>query len=126
LWALRHLDQAELRAEIAVAIKTTQALGFGGNQSLCHGDLGNLELLLQASQTFEDAALHEQTYRIAACILDRIETHGWRCGVPLGVETPGLMVGLAGIGYGLLRLAEPQHIPAVLVLAPPRVERSAE
>lgn len=119
LQALRHLDDLELRAEIETAIKTTQAIGSGGNHSLCHGELGNLELLLQASQTFEDAALHEQTYRIAASILEKIDTHGWRCGVPLGVETPGLMTGLAGIGYGLLRLAEPHHVPAVLVLAAP-------
>jgi len=35
------------------------------------------------------------------------------------VESPGLLTGLAGIGYGLLRLAEPTRIPSVLVLAPP-------
>jgi lantibiotic modifying enzyme len=29
------------------------------------------------------------------------------------------MTGLAGIGYMLLRLAEPAHVPSVLVLAPP-------
>jgi lantibiotic modifying enzyme len=28
-------------------------------------------------------------------------------------------MGLAGIGYGLLRLACPEQIPCVLVLAPP-------
>jgi lantibiotic modifying enzyme len=35
------------------------------------------------------------------------------------VEMPGLMLGLAGIGYGMLRLAEPAHVPCVLRLAPP-------
>jgi lantibiotic modifying enzyme len=35
------------------------------------------------------------------------------------VETPGFMVGLAGIGYQLLRLAEPENVPSALVLAPP-------
>jgi len=29
------------------------------------------------------------------------------------------MIGLAGIGYGLLRLAEPTRVPSVLVLEPP-------
>jgi lantibiotic modifying enzyme len=29
------------------------------------------------------------------------------------------MVGLAGIGYGLLRLACPERVPSMLVLAPP-------
>jgi lantibiotic modifying enzyme len=41
-------------------------------------------------------------------------------GVPLGVETPGFMTGQAGMGYELLRLAEPEKVPAALVLAPPR------
>jgi hypothetical protein len=35
------------------------------------------------------------------------------------VESPGLMTGLAGIGYALLRLAEPHRVPSVLGLAPP-------
>ena len=39
--------------------------------------------------------------------------------MPLGVETPGLMTGLAGIGYGLLRLAAPERVPNVLGLAAP-------
>jgi lantibiotic modifying enzyme len=54
--------------------------------------------------------------------LDAIDAAGWLCGVPLGVETPGLMLGLAGIGYQLLRLANPQAIPAVLLLDPPPVK----
>jgi type 2 lantibiotic biosynthesis protein LanM len=125
LQALRQLDDAEIRAEIETAVKTTQAVGFGGNHSLCHGELGNLELLLQASLTFEDGALQEQTYRIAANLLDDIDAHGWQCGVPFGVETPGLMTGLAGVGYGLLRLAKPHVVPSVLVLAPhPKKERT--
>jgi hypothetical protein len=32
------------------------------------------------------------------------------------------MVGLAGIGYGLLRLADPRRVPSVLVLAPPKLD----
>jgi len=35
------------------------------------------------------------------------------------VEIPSLMLGLAGIGYELLRLAEPDWVPSVLMLAPP-------
>jgi len=37
----------------------------------------------------------------------------------------GLMTGLAGIGYGLLRLANPDRVPSVLVLEPPRLEASS-
>jgi lantibiotic modifying enzyme len=35
------------------------------------------------------------------------------------------MTGLAGIGYGLLRLAEPEAVPSVLILAPPAVRKLA-
>lgn len=34
-------------------------------------------------------------------------------------EMPGLMLGLAGIGYGLLRAGAPERVPSVLRLAPP-------
>jgi Lanthionine synthetase C-like protein len=44
--------------------------------------------------------------RRAAEILASIGTHGWQCGTPLGVQVPGLMTGLAGIGLGLLRAAD--------------------
>jgi type 2 lantibiotic biosynthesis protein LanM len=119
LRALQHLDDPEIRAEIDIALKTTLAEGFGGNHSLCHGDLGNLELLLQASQTLDVPQWGVEVERIATTILTSIDQQGWRCGVPLEVETPGLMTGLAGIGYGLLRLAEPRRVPSVLTLEPP-------
>ena len=38
------------------------------------------------------------------------------------VETPGLLSGLAGIGFGLLRAARPELVPSVLALEPPRGE----
>jgi type 2 lantibiotic biosynthesis protein LanM len=124
LRCLPHLDDPEIRAEIDTALQTTLNQGFGGNHSLCHGDLGNLELLLQASQILNDSHWKTQVDRFAAIILESIDRYGWLCGVPLGVETPGLMTGLAGIGYGLLRLAEPELVPSVLVLEPPKLNSS--
>lgn len=120
LRSLRYLDDAQVRQEIALAVGTTLEHGFGGNHSLCHGDLGNLELLLQASEVLGDSALRTRTYQLAAMILDGIAEHGFLCGVPLSVEIPGLMTGIAGIGYELLRLAAPDRVPSVLMLEPPR------
>ncbi len=121
LRSLPHLDNPEIRSEIDTALRTTLAKGFGNNHSLCHGDLGNLELLLQASLTLDQSQWQPQVDRLAAIILESINKHGWLCGVPSGVETPGLMTGLAGIGYGLLRLAEPDNVPSVLVLESPKL-----
>jgi type 2 lantibiotic biosynthesis protein LanM len=119
LRTLRYLDDAPTRAEIATALQTTLATGFGYNHSLCHGDLGNLELLVQAGETLSESRWRPTVDRLAALILAHVQSHNWRCGTPQQTESPGLMTGLAGIGYGLLRLAAPARVPAVLVLAPP-------
>lgn len=112
-------DDALLRDEIAAAVSTTLREGWGRSHALCHGDLGNLELLLQAGAQGMLADWQTIIGREAARVLDQAEQDGWRCGLSVAVETPGLMVGLAGIGYGLLRLAAPTTVPSVLTLAAP-------
>ncbi len=121
LASLPYLDDDVTREEIAIALKTTLTQGFKMNHSLCHGDLGNLEVLLAASRVLNDPQYREHVDDLSAVVLNSIETYGWYTGVPLSVETPGLMTGIAGIGYELLRLAEPEKVPSVLVLAPPAV-----
>ena len=102
LTALPCLEDSEVRQDIAIAIETTRAQGFGYNHALCHGDLGNLDLLIEARVRLGRADLQPHINAIAARIVQDIHHHGWRCGNPLSVESPGLMTGLAGIGYGLL------------------------
>jgi len=70
-----------------------------------------------------DARAHAEVERLSALILEDIEQNGWCTGAPKFVETPGLMVGIAGIGYELLRLAEPELVPSVLTLAAPVVSQ---
>lgn len=119
LASLQYIDDATIREEIAIALQTMLAQGFGLNHSLCHGDLGNLDILLTASLKLEDAKYQQAVDQLAASILDSIDRLGWCTGVPLGVETPGLLAGIAGIGYELLRLAEPEKVPSILALDPP-------
>jgi type 2 lantibiotic biosynthesis protein LanM len=112
----------EIRAELRQALATTRRRGFGFNHCLCHGDLGNAELLLQAGEVDE---VMRRGRQIAASILgaeagsEPGEVPGILCGTPTGVEAPGLMHGLAGVGWGALRLAEPWRVPSVLTLDPP-------
>jgi type 2 lantibiotic biosynthesis protein LanM len=113
---LQWVDDAEIRREIAAAVRSTLADGFGENHSLCHGDLGNLELLFAAARLDDDAGLEAEAWRIAGGIADNIRSGGWLFGLPGSIETPGLMTGLAGIGYGLARLARPDFFPNVLTL----------
>jgi type 2 lantibiotic biosynthesis protein LanM len=117
--ALRHADLPELRDDLRQAVRVVLERGFGHNQSLCHGDLGNLDILLAAARFLDDGELARQGGRIAGSVLAGAQRDGWRCGISYGAETPGLMAGLAGIGYGLLRLAAPETVPSLLLLETP-------
>ncbi|GCE08700.1 type 2 lanthipeptide synthetase LanM family protein [Dictyobacter aurantiacus] len=116
---LHYDDSVVMRQEVEIALKTTLKEGFGFNHSLCHGDLGNLELLLTATQRLGMTEYLEPLAQLTAMLLECGERTGWVSGLPLGVETPGMMLGLAGIGYELLRLAQPQSVPNLLLLSPP-------
>jgi type 2 lantibiotic biosynthesis protein LanM len=106
--------------EVAMAARLTVERGFGQNHCLCHGDLGNLDFLAQAAAgSHAPSGLDREVRRLTASVLGSIERDGWRCGTRAGVLSPGLMNGLAGIGLGCLRLAEPHRVPSVLVLDPP-------
>jgi type 2 lantibiotic biosynthesis protein LanM len=115
---LPWLDDAAVRREIDLAVRATLAGGFGENHCLCHGDLGNVELLFAASRAAGDADLEAQAWRITGGIVDSIRSDGWLFGLPGSIETPGLMAGLAGVGFGLARLARPDLFPALLTLDP--------
>jgi lantibiotic modifying enzyme len=114
--SLPYLDDPEMLEEIRAAVRATLAEGFGFNHCLCHGDLGNLELVREAGRVLEDEDLEAEAERIAGRILARIERDGPRCGASIHTEIPGLLTGLAGIGYGLLRAAWPDRVPSVLLL----------
>lgn len=86
------------------------------NGSQCHG-LGGM------SDLFVDAAIVEGDgggpwLELARRCTDQIRrdgrrAEGWRTGVfPSGDSTPGLMLGLAGIGWALLRVARPHAVPS--------------
>ncbi len=115
---LQHRPDATIEAEVRQAIATVLSAGFGKNHSLCHGDVGNLCFLLAAARQLNDEMLEAQTLKIAHAIAKAIKQKGPIGGIAMGVENPGLMVGNAGIGYGLLHLAKPERYPSILALAP--------
>lgn len=111
-----------VRNEAEVAIRTTAAtLGQSspgtGNFSLCHGDGGNADLLIFAADALGRPQLRAEAEAAALRALDRFEDARapWPCGVPSAGESPNLMLGLAGIGYFLLRLYNSSAAPTVLL-----------
>jgi type 2 lantibiotic biosynthesis protein LanM len=120
LAGLPYLDDATVRAEIGSAVESTIANGFGRNHCLCHGDLGNLEVVTLAAEKLTRPDWTTRAGRIAGGILAGLRERGPLFGLPGRTEPPGIMTGLAGIGYGLLRLAAPGRVPSVLILEGPR------
>jgi type 2 lantibiotic biosynthesis protein LanM len=121
LASLPFSNDAIMLTEIDAAVKTTLKKGFGHSHSLCHGDFGSIELLLTASQILDEPSYRHEFNRWSKIILDEITTYGWQTGMPTALESPGLMLGLSGIGYSCLRLVEPERVPCLLVLEPPRI-----
>ncbi|MFE5791410.1 type 2 lanthipeptide synthetase LanM family protein [Streptomyces sp. NPDC056503] len=88
--------------------------GPSGDDSLCHGETGLLELLGHGA--LPEARPH--WVRRAGALLAAVEEAGPVCGTPDRVAHPGLLTGLAGVGHGLLRAGFPDQVPPALLLRP--------
>lgn len=99
-----------LTDEIALGLEACARIAAGGSHCLCHGAAGNIEPFIDGGADHQ-----KRVAGLAERMLDEIRTGGWRSGYDGYVEAPGLMTGLAGIGYGLLRISAPET-PSVLRL----------
>ncbi|MFC8224487.1 type 2 lanthipeptide synthetase LanM [Streptomyces sp. NPDC057287] len=92
-----------------------------GDDSLCHGELGVLELLGHAALP----RLRPHWLRRTGTLLAAADRAQSRCGTPGHVPHPGLLTGLSGIGHGLLRAGFPDRIgPALLMRHSAGADRS--
>jgi type 2 lantibiotic biosynthesis protein LanM len=108
------------QSDIAAALASTEGNGFGGLDTMCHGDLGNLDLFLLAARDLDDEAWRSRALRHASSVIERRREAGaWWCDPSHDLEPPSLMTGIAGVGYQLLRLADPDGVPSVLALEGP-------
>jgi type 2 lantibiotic biosynthesis protein LanM len=110
--------------DIRAAFAAADGLGPAANQCLCHGDLGNILFMQEAVAALPDlGSVQSRLDRFR----ERFDRSDWLCGAPTARRTQvaGLMMGIAGIGYGLLRLIAPERVPNVLLMADP-VQSNAE
>lgn len=89
-----------------------------GNFSLCHGLFGNADLLLCASEVTGDEKYVRQVEEMAVEAIEQFERR--KAPFPNGTQSeynsPGMMLGMAGIGYGFLRLADRKKYESVLLM----------
>jgi class II lanthipeptide synthase len=119
LASLPYEDDAAVRQEIAAALQTTLAQGIEHVHSLCCGTAGKLETLLVASQALEAPHIHEMVWQRVGVLFDCVPVVEEHQAFSSPIGSLGLMSGLAGIGYMLLRVAEPACVPSILSLDPP-------
>lgn len=118
----KHMDvQCREDALAALQFVLDSPQPRGSSNTICHGTLGNLEPFLVAAEIFsndKDKWLAEVSGRSQAILADMNES-GWKSALPPHLAEPGLMTGLSGIGYGMLRSLAPRKVPSVLLLDPP-------
>jgi type 2 lantibiotic biosynthesis protein LanM len=111
--ARRGWPDVSQAAERAVASATHR--GFGWNHTLCHGDLGCWELLSDAHElglTPDGPDRHE----LSAQVITSLEDNGPVSGLARDAYSPGLLAGLGGTAYQLLRMHPDSGLPSALTL----------
>lgn len=85
------------------------------NDSMCHGTIGNLDLLLTIARNTENNKLKNNLAKLYQKLAERISENGVEYGIPQMRGLVSFMLGLSGIGYGLLRYLNPS-LPCILSL----------
>ena len=127
--AWRLLGEAELLADATLALRlAAREVGrmwqappgtYEANFSLCHGAGGLIDLFVSAAEELGDRTwLGAAAALVQAGAAHRAAGFAWQCGIRDGTESPSLMLGLAGAGTALLRLARPDRVTSPLTVAP--------
>jgi lantibiotic modifying enzyme len=84
----------------------------------CCGHFGPIDLLLEAGCRLNDHKLVDEARRRCALLIARARKRQGYALLPGRHEqsfSPGFFQGLSGVGYGLLRAADPDEVPSVLL-----------
>ncbi|MGE7674928.1 type 2 lanthipeptide synthetase LanM family protein [Lysinibacillus sp. NPDC094403] len=104
----------EITEEINIALETTLKKGFGNNITLCHGDLGSIGVLFYLATVLDDESLFEQCNETFNEIFNHHISQNWNKPSFRTASVYGLMIGLAGYGYSLLKYGHKAEMPEIL------------
>jgi lantibiotic modifying enzyme len=114
----RLVGMPDTTPEIASALSAIARWPVGPVDSLCCGNLGRAEVLLEAGTQLGDAPLMGAARNLAMRVVTRAAARRHfglsSSGFEYRIFTPGFFQGLSGIGYALLRLSSPSVLPSVL------------
>jgi type 2 lantibiotic biosynthesis protein LanM len=114
------LPDPEIRQDISIALSTSQKNGIfhRGFDHLCCGNVGRIELMVVGSQLLGDIQLLETAREsIEKMVITSKEssTYGLLPHMPDATFLPSFYRGVAGIGYQILRIINPESIPSVVL-----------
>jgi lantibiotic modifying enzyme len=114
---ITHEEQMHLlQAPLDLAMQTTLQHLAGEHADprhprsfcLCHGIAGNADILLQLTPRHASDPVTRLVIDAAERgMRDHHDAGDWPCGIRDGGQSPGLLLGLAGIGHFYLRLHDP-------------------
>lgn len=102
---------AEGLRQLQRAAALTQRQGLGWNHSLCHGDCSAWELIERAEHYGVGIPGSRET--LEARLLASLDAHGAVCGLARDAFVPGLLPGVGGVAYQLLRLHPDSDLPSM-------------
>lgn len=99
--------------DIEIAQNTVIEKGFGGSDALCHGNFGNLELFFYSDECGDNTL----NAIVNTLIQSKNDLSDFVCGIPQTEgKVYGLMTGISGIVYQLLRLIDFHKVPSILTM----------
>ncbi|MBZ5507143.1 MAG: hypothetical protein LAO78_16925 [Acidobacteriia bacterium] len=121
LGSMIAIDSHALRHDLEQALRITRMLPEGPVDHLCCGNFGRVEIMNIAGSVLGRLQLTAHARQLAMQLLARAATSGFRFHpsdhqAALPEKNPSLFLGLAGVGYTLLRLNYPDLFPSVLLL----------
>jgi type 2 lantibiotic biosynthesis protein LanM len=117
LGTLDILDSPAIRRDIAAALTATASVGLLPRDHLCCGNAGLMETLCLAGARLAHGDWSAKARQLAARMVARRHARGsFSIAFHNGFFNPSLFQGAAGVGYQMLRLAEPATVPSVLLL----------
>lgn len=113
------IDRSELTLKnVQAALQTTLKTGLQNIDHLCCGNMGRCEVMLVAAQKLDHSQWFQAPQELATQVVQRAKKRGYYQifdNMSDSVFSPCFFQGVAGIGYQLLRLADPIALPSVLL-----------
>jgi len=114
----KYYKDTILLDEVQIALDNVYKYGTSDDDCLCHGTMGNLEIVRILARFLGDRSYQQRTSQF---LINRIhKEESWKCKLlTSNMNTYGLFTGLSGVGYNLVRFANWSAVPSLIGLSLP-------